>query len=862
VAGDPEHPANQGRLCVKGSALAETQIARGRLLEPRIGGRNVTWDRALDRVALEFRRVLARQGPEAVALYLSGQLLTEDYYVANKLMKGFVGSGNVDTNSRLCMASAVAAHQRAFGEDVVPCDYGDLDHCELLVLVGSNAAWAHPVLFQRVAARRARGELRVVVIDPRRTATCDAADLHLALVPGSDVALFNALLVHLAAAGALDQRYADAHTEGLAVALQSARGDAAQVQTLTGLPRDGLERFFRWFASTPRTVTMFSQGVNQASNGTDKANAIINCHLATGRLGRVGMGPFSITGQPNAMGGREVGGMATQLAAHADFTAADRDRVGRFWGAPALAREPGLKAVDMFDAVARGEIRAIWIMGTNPVVSLPRADVVRDALRACPFVVVSDCVARTDTAACADVLLPAAGWGEKDGTVTNSERRISRQRAFLPAPGQTRPDWWIITQVARRLGFASAFGYDSAHEIFSEHAALSAFENDGRRLFDIGRLAGLSRSEYDALTPTRWPAPLASAGDLPARPFANGAFPTANGRARLVAVRHQPPAQQVSERFPFVLNTGRLRDQWHTMTRTGTVPRLFGHTDLPVVQIPHADARRLGIEAGDLVELANDGGSALVIAQPSGDVAEGQLFLPMHWTRQFTGCARVGVLVGGVTDCHSGQPESKHAVVSLRRCETGAWLRLASAVSLPSHLLAPPVRFWTRLPAEHGWRYEIALAPDQNVDAFLQRLLAAVDHANAVTLTDTGAADRRVLLERAGATVLAAFCHQRRSELPSRTFVAELLAGHPGQAPWRLLAAPDGGAADYSRVICTCFGVSEDVVRRAVLAGARTAAELGSQLRCGTNCGSCVPELRTLIQQAFETGEPSHAANG
>ncbi|MBD3624119.1 MAG: molybdopterin-dependent oxidoreductase, partial [Rhodobacteraceae bacterium] len=386
VEGDPEHPANRGALCSKGLALAETLGMEGRLLTPRVEGRATDWDTALGTVADRFLNTIEMHGPDAVGFYVSGQLLTEDYYVANKLMKGFIGSGNIDTNSRLCMASTVAGQRRAFGTDTVPGTYEDIEQADLVVLVGSNMAWCHPVLFRRLAeAQQARGT-KVVVVDPRRTATCDIADLHLKIEPGSDVALFNGLLAHLASAGALDREFLAAHVEGFDAALAEAQ--AADLAA-TGLAHADLDAFFRLFAETPLSVTAFSQGVNQATSGTDKVNAILNCHLASGRIGKPGMGPLSLTGQPNAMGGRETGGMANTLAAHLDIENPDhRAAVQAFWNAPRIAQGPGLKAVEMFEAAADGRIKALWIAGTNTVVSMPEADCVAEAIRASESVVV------------------------------------------------------------------------------------------------------------------------------------------------------------------------------------------------------------------------------------------------------------------------------------------------------------------------------------------------------------------------------------------------------------------------------------------------------------------------------------------
>src|SRR6202163_3446493 len=479
IAGDPTHPANFGKLCSKGSALGETLGLSGRLLNPLARGPDgayarIDWATALDRVAVGFRSIIERDGPDAVAFYLSGQLLTEDYYVANKLMKGFIGSANVDTNSRLCMASTVAGQRRAFGADTVPGSYADLDLADLVVLVGSNAAWCHPVLFQRIMRNKAQRGARVVVIDPRRTVTAQEADLFLGIAPGTDTVLFCGLLVHLAERGALDAAYVEAHTSGFAQTLARAREiapDAGATARACGVAEADIAHFFNLFYASARTVTAFSQGVNQSAQGTDKVNAIINCHLATGRIGRPGMGPFSLTGQPNAMGGREVGGLANQLAAHMGFAPEEIDRVRRFWNAPRMARREGRKAVQMFEAIERGEIKALWIMATNPAVSLPRAAAVRAALKRLELFVVSENVLSNDTVnAGVHALLPAAAWGEKDGTVTNSERRISRQRRFLPPPSEAMPDWWIVSAVAQRLGFGAAFSFTSEADVFREHA--------------------------------------------------------------------------------------------------------------------------------------------------------------------------------------------------------------------------------------------------------------------------------------------------------------------------------------------------------------------------------------------------------
>ncbi|HET6375012.1 MAG TPA: molybdopterin-dependent oxidoreductase, partial [Methylocella sp.] len=597
IAGDKDHPANFGRLCSKGAALGETIGLKERLLFPLVDGKRATWDEALGRIADGLQQILKQHGPEAIAFYLSGQLLTEDYYVANKLMKGFIGSANVDTNSRLCMSSSVAGHIRAFGSDTVPCCYDDIDEADLFVLAGSNAAWCHPVLFQRIMRARSQRGARLATIDVRRTATTESADLSLTIAPGTDTALFCGLLVHLADTGLIDQAFVHAHTEGLNAALARARSiapDAAAVSRTCGAPTGDITAFFNMWAGTQRVLTMFSQGINQSWQGTDKVNAIINCHLAAGRIGLPGAGPFSLTGQPNAMGGREAGGLANQLAAHMGFSAAEIDRVRRFWKAPRIAQREGLKAVAMFDAAAKGSIKALWIMGTNPAVSLPDASQMRKALSGLDLLVISDTVRSTDTiGAGPHVLLPAAAWGEKDGTVTNSERRISRQRAFLAPAGEARPDWWAISEVAKRMGFGAAFDYAGPADIFREHAALSSFENEGRRDFDLGGLARLSNLGYEGLKPVQWPVTASSPGGTK-RMFTGWRFFTPSGRAKLIAVAEPAPAGEPCADFPFLLNTGRVRDQWHTMTRTGLSPKLGSHTPDPFVEVNPQDAARLG----------------------------------------------------------------------------------------------------------------------------------------------------------------------------------------------------------------------------------------------------------------------------
>ncbi len=856
ISGDPEHPANFGRLCSKGSALGETLGLADRLLYPMIrcskgAMERIAWSDALDHVAHRFAHIIKRDGPGAVAFYLSGQLLTEDYYVANKLMKGFIGSANVDTNSRLCMSSTVAGHRRAFGADTVPGCYEDLDEADLLVLVGSNAAWCHPVLFQRMLANKQKRGARIVVIDPRRTDTAGEADLFLGLKPGTDTALFSGLLAHLAHTGALDSGYIERHTAGFEDALARARSIAGSVGATalaTGLAEADIAEFFRMFGNTPRVVTLFSQGVNQSAQGTDKVNAIVNCHLATGRIGKPGASPFSLTGQPNAMGGREVGGLANQLAAHMAFTPPDIDRVRRFWKAPRIATHEGLKAVQMFEAIARGEIKALWVMGTNPAVSLPDADAARAALKKLELFVVSENVRSNDTVtAGVHVLLPALAWGEKSGTVTNSERRISRQRSFLPAPGEARPDWWIVSEVAKRLGFATAFDFKSAADIFREHAALSGFENDGVRDFDIGALKALSDEAFDTMPPMLWPN---REGAQPLqRLFADGGFFANDGKARFVAPEVPALRTETSAGRPLRLNTGRIRDQWHTMTRSGTSPRLGQHLPEPFVEVHPDDAARTGVVDGGFARVVTDYGQCTLRVAVNERQQRGMLFAPIHWSEETASSARVGALVAPFTDPFSGQPENKATPASIAPYEyvfRGFALSRVK-LELPDHV------WWTRVAVTGGYGYLIA----DNADlASWQTWLRSVTGPDLAEYRDFGGGVYRAASFTGDRIETCLFVGPARDagdwDVVRGLFAADALSDD--QRRMLLSGKSTDGLASAGPIVCACFGVGRTAILAAIEAGAGSATEIGAQLKAGTNCGSCIPELKRLIAQANVVG--------
>lgn len=819
-----------------------------------VDGKRVAWDTALDVVANRFSDIVASHGPEAVAFYVSGQLLTEDYYVANKLMKGFIGSANIDTNSRLCMSSSVSGHRRAFGADVVPGCYDDIEEADLVVLIGSNLAWCHPVLYQRLVKARKEHGTRVIVIDPRRTASCSDADLHLAVRPGTDVLLFNGLLADIVRRGAHDKDYINAHTDGFEDAVETALLSAPSLDGVAeacDVSTADLATFYRWFVTTKRTVTIYSQGVNQSSSGTDKVNAIINVHLATGRIGRPGMGPFSVTGQPNAMGGREVGGLANQLAAHMTFDRHDDvDRVARFWGSPGIARKAGLKAVDMFRAVEEGKIQAIWIMATNPAVSLPDGNAVRRALANCPFVVVSDCEANTDTTGFARVLLPAAAWGEKDGTVTNSERCISRQRSFSKPLGETRPDWWMVTEVARRMGFAQEFPYRSPADIFREHVALSAFENDGTRAFDIGALSDVGDDGYEALEPFQWPWRRGSP-EGETRLCGDGHFFTESGHGLFVATLPRGPATAVDDSFPLVLNTGRIRDQWHTMTRTGKSPRLASHSPEPFVEIYPDDVEIFGLIAGSLAKVETPWGAALLRVSATSSQRRGELFMPMHWSDGNAANAVVGRLANPATDPISGQPELKY---SPARIET--YKPLWRGYLIARNGAAPVgVPYWARIAVAGGSTIELAGdAIPADPSAWAGTLMGAAAGDDLIEYQDSGRCVYRwarlsegrlescLFIARADASVHA---------LPPRSWLVDLLAHDEVSQSARdalLLGRPSSGGFDSGPTVCSCFGVSVRTLVTTIESGAATTVEtIGSLLRAGTNCGSCVSELRELI---------------
>jgi len=846
LTGSADHPANYGKLCVKGSNLLNTIDLTNRLLVPEISGEQVSWKQATDYVAEQFNDIIKKHSKDAVAFYVSGQLLTEDYYIANKLMKGYIGSGNIDTNSRLCMSSAVSAYKRAFGEDVVPCTYQDLEQTDLLLLTGSNAAWTHPVLYQRIErAKKINPAMKVVVIDPRKTATCELADNFIQLKPGTDAAFFNGLLNYLSENEGLDTDYIAQNTEGFTEALkQAAAWSVAKVAEYCQVNELELATVYQLFCQSKKAVTFYSMGVNQSSSGVDKCQSIINCHLASGKIGKVGSGPFSITGQPNAMGGREVGGLANQLAAHMDIdNPQHQDTVQRFWQSPTMANKQGAKAIDMFDKIASGEIKAVWIMATNPMVSLPDRDKISAALKKCQLVVVSDCVEENDTLAFADVKLPATPWLEKNGTVTNSERRISRQRNAVAPAGQAKHDWQIICDVAQAMGFAG-FDFNDVSEVFKEHTQLTSFENNGQRLLDLSGLSQLTAKEYHELAPIQWPVNEQYPQGCD-RVYADGKFNTASTKAQFFAVTPQLPKQHTSAEFPFVLNSGRMRDQWHTMTRTGKTSKLSAHTDKPYLYLHPEDAKKIAVVDGDMLSITASTGQAITHVKLDDKQRAGECFMPIHWNKSFASHANVSALYQGVVDPISGQAECKQGAVALTKKIYQQYLSLHTLTDVNE--LEVSTDFWLKNKAAYGSAYQTAFE-DMVADALLWCQQATKLSGEWLQFNQDD--QSYIVCLQAGKLVALAYFSKEWPELETswleHVFSTETLDFATIQS---LLLGIASEEFNQGKQICSCFGVGEKTIKEAIAQGCGSVDKLGEKLQCGTKCGSCKPELASLIRQ-------------
>ena len=670
IKGDPDHPSSLGDLCAKAVYLPETLKTADRLLYPQMRRcqdgpfTRVSWEAALKSIASKFREIIDEHGPQAIAFYGSGQLTTEEYYVGNKLTKGFLRSNNFDTNSRLCMASAVAGYQSSLGSDGPPASYADIEVADCFFLIGTNTADCHPVTFKRIKRRKMSDSERVtiIVVDPRRTETADFADLHLPIRPGTDIALLNSMLHVLIREGMVDQDFIAEHTRDFEKVQAVVEQYSPQVAgNICGIDAPSIVEAALVFGQAEAALTLWSMGVNQSTVGVHKNNAIHNLHLATGKIGKPGCGPFSLTGQPNAMGGREVGGMAHLLPGYRKIAnALHRAEVARFWGISPeqISPKPGLSALDLFEAISRGEVRAIWIICTNPAVSAPDTDFIEKALRRAELVVVQDAYHPTGTTQFAHILLPAAQWSEKEGVMTNSERRITYMPKLTEPPGEALPDWKIVTLFAREMGFDKAFPYESAEELFSEFAQLTK-----------GTLCDYSGASYERLKkegPLQWPCP---APDHPgtARLYSDACFPTPDGRANFIPVDHREPIEAPDKYYPLVLTTGRVKNQWHTMTRTGKVESLIKSCREPFLEMNPVDARRWKIRDADFAEVISRRGKAMVQVRVTEEIKPGSCFMPFHWSRQEGFDKAANNLTITARDPLSRQPELKACAVRVRR---------------------------------------------------------------------------------------------------------------------------------------------------------------------------------------------------
>lgn len=866
VAGDPGHPANFGRLCSKGSTLHLTGDLEARALHPelrlskQLGRTRTDWDNALEHAAGIFAETIREHGPDSVAFYLSGQLLTEDYYAFNKLARALIGTNNIDSNSRLCMSSAVVGYKRSLGADAPPCSYEDIEQSSCVLIAGSNMAYAHPVLFRRLEEAKARHpEMKVIVIDPRRTDTAELADLHLAIRPGTDVALFHGLLHILMRDGRIDRAFIEAHTQGFD-ALQALADEYTPtiVAELCGIGVDALQRCARMIGSAPSFLSLWCMGLNQSTSGSAKNSALINLHLATGQIGRPGAGPFSLTGQPNAMGGRETGSLSNLLPGHREAGNPEhRAEVAEHWGVERLPASAGLSAIELFEAVGNGRIKALWIACTNPAQSLPNQQKVHQALAACPFVVVQEAFFTTETCRHADLLLPAASWGEKQGTVTNSERRISHVRRAISAPGEARPDWAIACDFARRLeqrlrpGQPSLFDFDGPEALFEEYKPLTR-----HRDLDY---SGLSYRLIDERGPQQWPFPSDSSTGT-ARLYGDGVFPTADGRARFIAEAFQAPKEDYAARFPLILNTGRLRDQWHGMSRTGTAARLFGHVEEAVLGLHPDDMRRRRLQDGQLVKVESRRGSLILPVQRDESLQHGQAFLPMHWGDRFLKGLGINVLTQASFDPLSKQPELKQAGIQVEPVAL-PWQFFALAegqVQQRFEALRPLFEDFEYTSFSLAGRERAALviraatrsAPDTELLKVIDRLLNLVEGPVLAYDDPHRSVAKRVRLENGRIMAL-----RLAGETAARQWLKGLwLDGEvdPDLRRWLLAplsTLPHGKRVDNDRTLCNCMNVGQAAVSAGIAQGLDLAG-LKQNLGCGTSCGSCVPEIKRLLAQA------------
>lgn len=868
VKGDPIHPANFGRLCTKGSTLHLTAKLDNRLLYPEMRlireapRQRVSWDESLDYLTEQFAQTIEKHGPDSIAFYISGQLLTEDYYVFNKLAKGLIGTNNVDTNSRLCMSSAVTGYKATLGSDAPPACYEDIDHTNCLFITGSNTAFAHPIIFRRIEDTKAKNpNLKIIVVDPRRTDTAQAADLHLAILPGTDVALYNGMLHVLLWEGLLDMTFINAHTKGFDVLKDTVREYTPKmVADICGIKEADIVTAAKWFGNGP-SLSMYCMGLNQSIHGTDKNAALINLHLATGQIGKLGAGPFSLTGQPNAMGGREVGGMANLLSAHRDLANPEhRDEVAKLWGVEGIPSTPGKTAVEMFDALKDGTIKAIWIACTNPAHSMPDVNNVIAALKNAELVVVQDAYNNIDTAQYADVFLPASTWGEKEGTVTNSERCITRVNPAIAAPAEARHDWAIMVDFAQRLEKRLAkntniFPYTSTEEIFNEHR-----ESTRGRDLDI---TGLSYTLLSEQGPQQWPF---KAGDSTgtARLYTDGVFQTPDGKAQFLNTIYKGTADKTDARHPLHLLTGRLRDQWHSMSRTGSVAQLFNHAEEPVIQMSQDDMMRRSIKNGDIVKVSNKRGSLVLAAKLSNEVQPSQTFIAMHWGSQFMHGLGANALMPPTFDKISKQPELKHAAIKIVKLELPWRMTVMRTIqdltmldkirSLLTNFEYATCGLFGRQTEQHiGMlilRAAHSEAPNNVLIDQIDKILGMTDGMPFLNYQDAKRGISKRILVDSDIGIPKVTGVRLVGETLATDWLKEVMASGEFTTElrrWALapLSMPPVGQRRRGKIVCNCFDVGENEIIETIQLGANLST-LQSKLKCGTNCGSCIPELKHL----------------
>ncbi len=671
VKGDASHPVNKGMLCSKGMNLHYTVMDQSdRLLKPMMRWskkhpmEEVSWDAAINRAAAVFKTFIANHGPDSVGLYVSGQCLTEEYYLANKLVKGFLGTNNIDTNSRLCMSSAVVGYKETLGDDAVPISYEDIELSDTIFIAGANPAWCHPILFRRIEKHKAENpHVKILVADPRVTDTCALADLHLQTQPGTDMYLFHAIGKYLLEKGMIDEAFIRDHTNGFdEYTIEVKSKTLKEYAAICQVPIDDIIEAAHLIGKSKGFITMWAMGLNQSTSGVNQNLALINLNLITGQIGKPGAGPFSLTGQPNAMGGREVGGLSNLLAAHKNLQNPEhRQEVADFWGVPAISAKPGLTATEMYESLASGKMKAVWIICTNPSVSMPNARLVDEALKAAKFVIVQDISKNSDTAKYADLILPASGWLEKEGTMTNSERRITYLPKAMDAPGDALPDSEILIRFAKAMGF-HGFDFKNSGEIYAEHVQLTK-----NTPIDI---SGLSYEKLKEVRSIQWPVP---AEDHPgtARLFENGKFLTPDQRANICSSGPENQHEMPSGDFPLILTTGRIRDQWHTMTRTGKVAKLNKHIGRPYLEIHPKDAEARKIEDESPVRIFNERGEVNVTAKVTESIKKGVIFLPMHWGKKLNqDLSRANNLTDDKIDPKSKQPGFKFSAVQVEKHQT------------------------------------------------------------------------------------------------------------------------------------------------------------------------------------------------